>query len=221
MKKGLGEGAVRPEQVSQQVAHPPQGYWETYQKHKFSDLTPVLMDQNLWEWGFIDKTHPVFPYCVCVLVSPLLLTRNAPLLALLVTKVTTRILCNTSWASSRHSVGGHRFRTQSQNTVRAHFRCLSPVGASRGTPNFCPIWLQIRGSCGLPGGSDGEEQACNVGDLVQSWVFSSESALHIRWPKYWSFSFSISPSNEHPGLSSFRMDWLDLLAVQGPLKSLL
>ena len=52
-------------------------------------------------------------------------------------------------------------------------------------------------------------------------VFSSESALHIRWPKYWHFSFSISPSNEHPGLISFRMDWLDLLAVQGTLKSLL
>ena len=52
-------------------------------------------------------------------------------------------------------------------------------------------------------------------------VFSNESALCIRWPKYWSFSFSISPSNEHPGLVSFRMDWLDLLAVQGTLKSLL
>ena len=52
-------------------------------------------------------------------------------------------------------------------------------------------------------------------------VFSSESILHIRWPKYWSFSFSISPSNEHPGLISFRMDWLHLLAVQGTLKSLL
>ena len=52
-------------------------------------------------------------------------------------------------------------------------------------------------------------------------VFSNESALCIRWPKYWSFSFSISPSNEHPGLISFRMDWLDLLAVQGTLKSLL
>ena len=51
-------------------------------------------------------------------------------------------------------------------------------------------------------------------------VFSSESALHIRWPKDWSFSFNISPSNEHPGLISFRMDWLDLLAVQGTLKSL-
>ena len=52
-------------------------------------------------------------------------------------------------------------------------------------------------------------------------IFSNESALRIRWPKYWSFSFSISPSNEHPGLISFRMDWLDLLAVQGTLKSLL
>ena len=52
-------------------------------------------------------------------------------------------------------------------------------------------------------------------------VFSNESALCIRWPKYWSFSFNISPSNEHPGLISFRMDWLDLLEVQGTLKSLL
>ena len=50
-------------------------------------------------------------------------------------------------------------------------------------------------------------------------VFSNESALHIRWSKYWSFSFSIRPSNEHPGLISFRMDWLDLLAVQRTLKS--
>ena len=52
-------------------------------------------------------------------------------------------------------------------------------------------------------------------------VLTNESALHMRWPKYWSFSFSTSPSNEHPGLISFRMDWLDLLAVQGTLKSLL
>ena len=52
-------------------------------------------------------------------------------------------------------------------------------------------------------------------------VFSNKSALHIRWPKYWGFSFNISPSNEHPGLISFSMDWLDLLAVQGTLKSLL
>ena len=52
-------------------------------------------------------------------------------------------------------------------------------------------------------------------------VFSNQSTLCIRWPKYWSFSFNISPSNEHPGLNSFRMDWLDLLAVQRTLKSLL
>ena len=52
-------------------------------------------------------------------------------------------------------------------------------------------------------------------------VFSNESAVHRRWPKYWSFSFSISPSNKHPGLISFRTDWLDLLALQGTLKSLL
>ena len=51
-------------------------------------------------------------------------------------------------------------------------------------------------------------------------VFSNGSTLHMKWPNYWSFSFSISPSNEHPGLISFRMDWLDLLAVQGTLKSL-
>ena len=52
-------------------------------------------------------------------------------------------------------------------------------------------------------------------------VFSNESTLHMRWPRYWSFSFSISPSDEHPGLISFRMDWVDLFAVQGTLKSLL
>ena len=52
-------------------------------------------------------------------------------------------------------------------------------------------------------------------------IFSNESALCLRWPKYWSFSFNISPSNEHPGLTSLRMDWLDVLAVQGTLKSLL
>ena len=57
--------------------------------------------------------------------------------------------------------------------------------------------------------------------FLSSRVFSSESILHIRWPKYWGFSFSISPSNEYSGLISFRMDWLDLPAVQGTLKSLL
>ena len=57
-------------------------------------------------------------------------------------------------------------------------------------------------------------------NLSQHQVFSNESVLHIRWPNYWSSSFSISPSNEHSGLISFRVDWLDLLAVQGTLKSL-
>ena len=58
-------------------------------------------------------------------------------------------------------------------------------------------------------------------NLSQHQVFSNESVLHIRWPKYWSFSFNIRPSSEHPGLISIRMNWLDLLAVQGTLKSLL
>ena len=58
-------------------------------------------------------------------------------------------------------------------------------------------------------------------ELSQHRVFSNESVLHIRWPKYWSFSFSINPSNEHKRLISFRMDWLELLSVQGTLKSLL
>ena len=59
------------------------------------------------------------------------------------------------------------------------------------------------------------------GSFLRSWVFSNELALHIRWPKYWSFSLSISPSNEYSGLIAFAMDWLDLLAVQGTLKRLL
>ena len=61
--------------------------------------------------------------------------------------------------------------------------------------------------------------SCSIFPSIR--VFSNESALHIRWPKYWSFSFSISPTNEYSGLISFWMDWLDLLAVQGTLKSLL
>ena len=72
-----------------------------------------------------------------------------------------------------------------------------------------------------------QTHAHRVGDAIQPSippsirVFSNESTLCMRWPKYWSFSFSIIPSNEHPGLISFRMDWLDLLAVQGTLKNLL
>ena len=92
--------------------------------------------------------------------------------------------------------------------------CLSPIPGVH--PNPCPLswwWHPTISSCHplllLP----------SVFPSIR--VFSNESALCIRWPKYWSFSFSISPSNEHPGLISFRMDWLDLLAVQGTLKSLL
>ena len=74
--------------------------------------------------------------------------------------------------------------------------CHPTISSSAIPSSFCPQSLHIR-------------------------VFSNESALRIRWPKYWSFSFDISPSNEHSGLISFRMDWLDLLSVQGTLKSLL
>ena len=102
---------------------------------------------------------------------------------------------------------------------------LDPMDCSR--PGFCPS--PSPGAC-----SDSTESVmpsnhltlCHPLSLLPSIfpsirVFSSESGLHIRWPKYWSFSFSISPSNEHSGLISFRTDWFDLLAVQGTLKSFL
>ena len=80
-------------------------------------------------------------------------------------------------------------------------------------PNSCPLswWCHPTISSVSP-----SPPAFNFPNIC---VFSNESALCIRWPKYWSFTFNISPSNEHPGLISFRMDWLDLLAVQGTLKS--
>ena len=84
-----------------------------------------------------------------------------------------------------------------------HVRHSCPSATPRVYPNSCPLSLL------LP----------SIFPSIR--VFSKESALLVRWPKYWSFSFSISPSNEHPGLISFRVDWLDLLAVQGTLKSLL
>ena len=103
---------------------------------------------------------------------------------------------------------------QPHESQHARPPCLS--SAPRVCPNSCPLsqWCHptILSSV-IPFSS-----------YLQSfptWGFSNESALHIRWPKYWSFSFKISPSNEHPGLISFRMDWLDLLGVQGTLKSLL
>ena len=97
----------------------------------------------------------------------------------------------------------------------------------------CQASLSITNSCSLPKSMSIESVMssnhlilCDPLLLLPSIfpsikVFSNESALRIRWPMYWSFSFNISPSNEHPGLTSFRMDWLDLLAVQGTLKSLL
>ena len=92
-----------------------------------------------------------------------------------------------------------------------HARPPCPSPTPRVHPNPCPFnhLIFCRPLCLLP----------SIFPRIR--VFSNESALHIRWPKYWSFSFSISPSSEHPGLISFRMDWLDLLAVQGTLKSLL
>ena len=96
-----------------------------------------------------------------------------------------------------------------------HARLLCPSPSARACSNSCPLswWCHPLIPCRpllLPP---------SIFPSIR--VFSSESILHIRWPKYWSFSFRISPSNEHPGLISFRMDWLGLLAVQGTLKSLL
>ena len=92
--------------------------------------------------------------------------------------------------------------------------CSSPT--PRVHPNSCPLsqWRH-------PTNSSSVVPFSSPSIFPSISVFSNESALHIRCPKYWSFSFNISPSNEHPGLISFRMDWLDLLAVQGTLKSLL
>ena len=103
---------------------------------------------------------------------------------------------------------------QPQEPQHARPPCLSPTPGF--LPNPCPSsrWCHpaIPSCCPLL-------LLPSIFPIIR--VFSNESALHIRWPKYWSFSFNISPSNEHPGLISFRMDWLDLLAVQGTLKSLL
>ena len=92
--------------------------------------------------------------------------------------------------------------------------CPSPTPGAH--PNSCPLsqWCH-------PAISSSVVPFSSCPQFLPASVFSNESALCMRWPKYWSFSFSISPSNEHSGLISFRMDWLDLLAVQGTLKSLL
>ena len=109
-----------------------------------------------------------------------------------------------------HSVVSHSLRPHELQHTRPP--CPSPT--PRVHPNSCPLsqWCHLI--------------LCHPLLLLPPIppsirVFSNESTLHMRWTKYWSFSFSISPSNEHPGLISFRMDWLDLLAVQGTLKSLL
>ena len=99
-----------------------------------------------------------------------------------------------------------------------HARPPCPSPTPRVHPNSCPLMALVMPSSHLI--------LCHPLLLLPSIppsirVFSNESTLRIRWPKHWSFSFSISPSNKHPGLISFRMDWLDLLTVQGTLKSLL
>ena len=101
-----------------------------------------------------------------------------------------------------------------------HTKPPSPSQTPRVHPDPCPLslWCHANNSSSVI--------LCHPLLLLPSIfpsirVFSNESALLIRWPKYWSFSFNISPSNEHPGLIAFRMDWLDLLAAQGILKSLL
>ena len=96
-----------------------------------------------------------------------------------------------------------------------HARPPCPSPTPRADPNSCPLVMPSNHLI-----------LCHSLLLLPSIfpnirVFSNESVLRIRWPKYWSFGFNISPSNEHSGLVSFRMDWLDLLAVQGTLKSLL
>ena len=98
-----------------------------------------------------------------------------------------------------------------------HTRPPCPSPTPRVYPDSCPLsrW------CHLTISSSDVPFTSHLQSFPASGSFLNESALHIRWPKYWSFSFSISASNEHPGLISFRMDLLDLLAVKGTLKSLL
>ena len=104
---------------------------------------------------------------------------------------------------------------------------LQPHGLQRARPPCpSPIPRVYSNSCPLSRWCHPAISSCHLLLLPPSVipsirVFSNESALWVRWPKYWSFSFSISPSNEHPGLICFRVDWLDLLSVQGTLKSLL
>ena len=97
-----------------------------------------------------------------------------------------------------------------------HARLLCPSPSPGGSSNLCPLSWRCH-----PTVSSSVSPSPPAFNLPSIRVFSNESVLCIRWPKYWSFNFSISPSNEYSGLISFRIDWFDLLAVQGTLKSLL
>ena len=121
---------------------------------------------------------------------------------------------NRSWGSVQWLIASDSLRPQGLKHTRPP--CPSPT--SRVYPNYVH-WIgdTIQPSHPLSSPSPPAFNLSQHQDLFKD----PESALHIRWPKYWSFSSNISPSNEYSGLISFRMDWLDLLAVQGPLKSLL
>ena len=114
--------------------------------------------------------------------------------------------------SSVNSVVSTSLRPHGLQHVRLSCPTPTPGDCSKSSPSsrWCHPTIHLLSSPSLP--------AFNV---LQDQVFSNESVLRIRWPKYWNCSFSISPSNEYSGFISFRMDWLDLLAIQGTLKSLL
>ena len=111
-----------------------------------------------------------------------------------------------------HSVVSDSLRPHESQHARPP--CPSPAPEVDSNSRPSSWWFHPANSCSVVPFSPAPNPSQHQG-------FSNESTRHMRWPKYWSFSFSISPSNEHPGLISFRMDWLDLLAVQGTLKSLL
>ena len=150
---------MRSDQVSQQVALPPQGYWEAPQKYEFSDLTPVLMGQNLWEWGFIDKTYPVFPHYVCVLWVSFTAHPKHSASGTYGHQTDNKQSSATPagcppvyFSSDTICLETQRRKPQVEDSVPEHtpFRCLSPAWAAQGTHDFWPTWLQIRGSYGLP-----------------------------------------------------------------------
>ena len=134
--------------------------------------------------------------CICVCVEMILLYKIYNQFSL-VQSLSCVWLFETPWTTAHQAF---RSITSSQSLLK--FMSFESVMPSNHLILYCPLLL-------LP----------SIFPSIR--VFSSESGLHTRWPKHWSFSFNISSSNEHPGLISFRMDWLDLLAVQGTLKSLL